>query len=109
MIGNRLLACVCISPTRELPARAWLASLFAKPELDDTDRRSLLAGRPLQPSADPGPLVCSCFRVGRNTLTRAIEQQHFATAAQVGQCLKAGTNCGSCLPEIRQLLAAAVR
>jgi len=22
----------------------------------------------------------------------------------VGQCLKAGTNCGSCVPEIRRLL-----
>jgi assimilatory nitrate reductase catalytic subunit len=105
VIENRLMACVCIAPTPQLPSRTWLASLFAKPSLDDTDRRSLLAGRPLNAAADMGPTVCSCFRVGRNTIQSAAERHCLTTAAQVGERLKAGTNCGSCLPEIRQLLA----
>ncbi len=105
LIDDRLVACVCIAPTPQLPSRAWLASLFAKPKLDDTDRRSLLAGRPLSAEADAGPTVCSCFRVGRHTLSSAIARHRLTTAAQVGERLKAGTHCGSCVPEIRQLLA----
>src|SRR5581483_230831 len=65
---NQLAAVVCIASRPQLPSRTWLASLFAKPSLDDTDRRGLLAGRPMVAAADTGPLVCSCFRVGRNTI-----------------------------------------
>ncbi|HVY81944.1 MAG TPA: molybdopterin-dependent oxidoreductase [Steroidobacteraceae bacterium] len=106
LTGDRLTAVLCIASRTQLPSRAWLASLFAKPRLDDTDRRGLLAGRPLAAGADTGPLVCSCFSVGRNTIANAIERHGFTTATQVGAHLKAGTNCGSCVPEIRALLAA---
>jgi assimilatory nitrate reductase catalytic subunit len=105
VVDNRLAACICLARSPQLPSRAWLASLFAKPRLDDTDRRALLAGKPLVAGADPGPLVCSCFRVGRHTITDAIERHGCTTPAQVGERLKAGTNCGSCLPEIRLLVA----
>jgi assimilatory nitrate reductase catalytic subunit len=60
-------------------------------------------------SADTGPLVCSCFRVGRNSISEAIKCHGLKTAAQVGTHLKAGTNCGSCLPEIGALLARATK
>ena len=53
---------------------------------------------------DPGPLVCSCFAVGRNTILRAIEANGFTETHQVVSCLRAGGNCGSCLPEIKGLL-----
>jgi assimilatory nitrate reductase catalytic subunit len=49
--------------------------------------------------------VCSCFGVGRNTVCAAIEQFQLATPQQVGQKIRAGTNCGSCIPEIKALLA----
>ena len=105
VVDNRLAACLCVAPAPALPSRAWLASLFAKPRLDDADRRGILAGKPLVAGADAGPLVCSCFRVGRNTIAAAIERHQLTTSLQVGECLKAGTNCGSCLPEIRLQLA----
>jgi assimilatory nitrate reductase catalytic subunit len=35
----------------------------------------------------------------------AIEQQGLTTPEEIGSCLKAGTNCGSCIPELRSLLA----
>jgi assimilatory nitrate reductase catalytic subunit len=60
---------------------------------------------PAAATADPGPVVCACFGVGRNTLCDAISRHKLATAQQIGAQLKAGTNCGSCLPEIRALLA----
>ncbi len=53
---------------------------------------------------DPGPVLCSCFNVGVNTILTAIEQQGLCTVEAVGAALQAGTNCGSCRPEIATLL-----
>jgi assimilatory nitrate reductase catalytic subunit len=105
VVDNRLVACVFLASRPQLPSREWLATLLMKKRLDDSDRRALLAGRPLAAGADTGPLVCSCFRVGRNTIADAIRCHGLQTPAQVGAHLKAGTNCGSCLPEIGALIA----
>jgi assimilatory nitrate reductase catalytic subunit len=105
LIDERIAGCVFISPRMDLPSRAWLSNLFAKRKVSDVDRVALLNGGPTASTADPGPLVCSCFGVGRNTLCSVIARNKLQTAQDVGRELKAGTNCGSCLPEIRQLLA----
>jgi assimilatory nitrate reductase catalytic subunit len=49
--------------------------------------------------------VCSCFGVGRKTIEIAIRENNLCDAAGVTACTKAGGNCGSCIPEIRSLLA----
>ena len=54
---------------------------------------------------DPGPPVCVCFGVGTRTLQEAIARERLTSSDQVGARLKAGTGCGSCVPEIRVLLA----
>jgi assimilatory nitrate reductase catalytic subunit len=105
MVEDRLQACAYFSRRPELPARSWLSSLFTQGALPAADRLALLAGRPLRPAEDGGPLVCSCFAVGRNTLDRLIQSEALTDVRQVGERLRAGTNCGSCLPEIRRLLA----
>ncbi|MEJ1964353.1 MAG: molybdopterin-dependent oxidoreductase [Gammaproteobacteria bacterium] len=106
--GDRIVSCMFLSTRPQLPSREWLAGLLTKKRIDDNDRRGLLAGRPLTAAAtDTGPLVCSCFRVGRSTISEAIVCHGLKTAAQVGARLKAGTNCGSCLPEISALLSSA--
>jgi assimilatory nitrate reductase catalytic subunit len=102
---DRMSACLFISPRPNLPSRTWLAGLFAKDRVSDVDRAGLLIGQPADPRADPGPIVCSCFGVGRKTIRDAIRKSRVATAEDVGRELRAGTNCGSCLPEIRALLA----
>ena len=104
LIDNRIEACVYVSPRPDLPSRSWLASLFSKTALDDMDRAGLLAGRAINAAADAGPIVCSCFGVGRNTICAAIKKHGMNTAQQIGQKLKAGTNCGSCLPELKTIL-----
>jgi assimilatory nitrate reductase catalytic subunit len=107
VVDGQIESCVFISARPDLPARAWLASLFAKDELDDEDRVGVLLGQPLAAGADTGPTVCSCFGVGRNTICDAIRQQGLTSAAQITACLKAGGNCGSCVPELKKLLAEA--
>jgi assimilatory nitrate reductase catalytic subunit len=104
VVDDRIDACVFLSPRPDLPSRAWLASLFAKDRLEDADRVGLLLGQPIAKGADTGPTVCSCFGVGRNTICTAVRAEGLNTVAQVTACLKAGGNCGSCVPEIKKLL-----
>ena len=54
---------------------------------------------------DPGPVLCSCFDVGVNTILTAIEAQGLLSVDAIGAALQAGTNCGSCRPELASLLA----
>ena len=109
LVNERLDACVYIARRPDLPDRSWLSGLFERGKLLAQDRISLLAGRPPGTREDAGPLVCSCFVVGRHTLRRAIAQHGMTDTRQVGARLRAGTNCGSCLTEIRALLAQGAR
>jgi assimilatory nitrate reductase catalytic subunit len=105
LVDGRLQACLFVSRRPDLPARSWLGGLFTQDELSARDRATLLAGRAAVQGSDPGPTVCACFGVGRNTIRSAIVQHKLEDAGAVTACLRAGGNCGSCLPEIRQLLA----
>ena len=66
-----------------------------------------ITGRAPADRPDPGPTVCSCFGVGVNTILAAVEGAGLASVAEVGAALRAGTNCGSCRPELAALLASA--
>ncbi len=69
-------------------------------------RHSLLAGRSLSSAPAPGRTVCSCYSVGENAIRAAIAGGCGSTAA-LGKALRCGTNCGSCLPELKTLLSEA--
>jgi len=88
----------------KMPSRDWLGQLFSTSELSSAERRSLLAGK-ASGAKDPGRTICSCFGVGINTIIEAIESQNLVTVEAIGQALKAGTNCGSCVPELTEILA----
>ena len=105
LIDDRIESCLFLSSRPDLPARQWLASLFAQDPLEEGDRMALLLGEPASAAADTGPMVCSCFGVGRNTICEAIREQGLETPAQITERLRAGGNCGSCVPELRQLIA----
>ena len=106
--AGRLQAVVFVAARPVLLARSWLAGLFAQKELSSRDRSDLLHGRPGDASADTGAVVCACFGVGATTITRAA-QRGCETVAEIGELLRAGTNCGSCRPEIARLLTAVRR
>lgn len=67
---------------------------------------AMLAPRAAAGSRDPGPMVCACLAVGRNTILDALAQG-CADLAALGQATGAGTGCGACRPELAQILAAA--
>lgn len=103
---NLLIACLYIAPQDFLPDRDWVASLFKRERLSAMHRKALLAGQAMSITNAEGPLVCSCFKVGKNRIIQCIQENKIQHEKQVTACLKAGGNCGSCLPEIRGLIKA---
>jgi len=102
--GGRVQAvCFVERDAASLPPRQWLATLFEKDGLGDFERIALLSGRPPGANADCGRVVCACFGIGENTLRKAIAQGADSVEA-LGIRLKSGSNCGSCIPELRKLL-----
>jgi len=108
--AGRLQSCLYIAPQssfgKSLPQRDWLIELFAKDPLNDIERMSLLAGKPGTPRKDAGRIICSCFDVGEKTIIEAISKEGVDSIKSLGEKLKAGTNCGSCIPELDVLLKA---
>jgi len=104
LTNGKLESCIFIGPSPELPPRDWLSGLFALEAFDAPTRAGLLAGLPPKGSRDIGRQVCACFNVGEAAIVEAI-QTGCSSTAEIGNRLKAGTNCGSCLPEIKGLIA----
>ncbi len=107
---GRLQYCLYIAPNitrgKPLPERDWLIELFAKDQLSDIERMSLLAGKPGAPRKGAGRIICACLDVGEKTIIEAITKGNVDTIKGLGEKLKAGTNCGSCIPELDALLKA---
>jgi assimilatory nitrate reductase catalytic subunit len=105
LVDGRLEACVFFGPPRATFAEAGEAERLLGQVLTPMARLSLLAG--LEAGAAPaGRIVCSCFSVGEAAICDAIRKRKLATPAEIGAVLRAGTNCGSCIPELKTLLAA---
>jgi assimilatory nitrate reductase catalytic subunit len=85
-------------------SRAWVCQQFDSGMLDCGARRAILAGRACEGNADPGPIVCSCFAVGRNQILAAVDAQKLASVDDVSAATSAGSNCGSCRAEIQGLI-----
>ena len=96
---GRLLAALFVDREPVAVVRDYLATL---PDAAGTE---VLTGRPPADVPDPGPVICSCFGIGINTIISAIETQHLMTVEAIGVALEAGTNCGSCRPELAAILA----
>ena len=101
--GDRLLAALFVGRAPVALSRDHLASQLGQ------IAKAPLSGRPSADMPDPGAVVCACLNVGVNTIGAAIASGQATTVAQVGTCTGAGTNCGSCRPEIAVLLARAQR
>ncbi|MEO0701922.1 MAG: molybdopterin-dependent oxidoreductase [Pseudomonadota bacterium] len=93
-----LQAALFVSSEPVSVARDYVAAALGQPA------DGLLAARPAGDLTDPGPTVCSCMNVGRNTLLDAISGGATSLEALCDRT-GAGTSCGSCRPEVADLLA----
>ena len=81
-----------------------MINLFDDEKLSDKDRTCILTGKPAGNQKEAGRTVCSCFNVGINTIVEAIPENKLTIPEQIEEVLKAGSNCGSCVPELREII-----
>lgn len=96
---GRLVAALFVGPEPVALARDLVIALLGKGQAHDA-----LAGRARGDVVDPGPTVCACLNIGRNTICEAISTGRARTVAALGEVLGAGTSCGSCRPELAGLV-----
>ncbi|MCD2178841.1 nitrate reductase [Rhizobium sp. C1] len=103
--GDRLLAALFVSRGPVAVSRQWAVEQLNVSHADMSARFLLTAGRPAPGRPDKGAIVCSCFSVGINEIACAVREGCWSVE-KVGESLNAGTNCGSCRPEIRRIIDA---
>lgn len=83
-----------------LPGLDWMGTLFGE-GLDGPGLQSL-AG-PSAGELASGRKICSCHQVGENDIIAAV-RAGCASVESLGSQLRCGTNCGSCIPELKMLI-----
>ena len=64
----------------------------------------VLSGSAADGLAETGPVICACFGVGLAVIRDAIASKRATNVEAIGKALRAGTNCGSCLPELKRIV-----
>jgi assimilatory nitrate reductase catalytic subunit len=102
--AGRIEACLFSGPSVNPPRWDVVRTLFESDKLAERDRRLLMSGRSAEGMAETGPIVCACHGVGLETIRRAVADGLAANVADIGRTLRAGTNCGSCVPELQGII-----
>jgi len=103
-VAGHLDSVIFIDSSILLPPRDWLISLFQKDQISAKERSGLLQGAPPAEVEDVGKIICACFNVGEKTICKAVAEAGAENVEAVGEICQAGTNCGSCKPEINALV-----
>jgi assimilatory nitrate reductase catalytic subunit len=106
ILHGRLEACIFFGPPGADFAGVDQAKALLGKEISTVERIALLAGISGNGTKSTGKIVCSCFSVSQESIVAAVQADGLTTPAQIGARLKAGTNCGSCIPELKKLLQA---
>ena len=104
VLDGALEACLFLArDAASLPNEAAVGPMLGAP-VPDSARGQILAGRMYDATAAEGPKVCACFGVTRDAVRHAVATHHLSSVKQIGALLQAGTNCGSCIPELEEIL-----
>jgi len=103
-VDGHLDSVIFIDSSTLLPPRDWLIGLFQKESISAKERMGILQGLPPADVEDVGKIICACFNVGEKTICKAVLEKGASTTEAVGDICQAGTNCGSCRPEIKELI-----
>jgi assimilatory nitrate reductase catalytic subunit len=104
-VAGALTGCLFVGRADAAPQWDAVKALFEAETLNGEARRVLLSGRSADGLASAGPIVCACFGVGLTTIRDAIQSGIATSVEGIGKALRAGTNCGSCLPELKRIVA----
>lgn len=100
---SRLAGVVYLSTQPVAVSRSWAIEQLAADHDDLGARWRVVAGRPGANMPDKGAIICACFGVGANEIEGAV-RSGCDTVEAVGKATCAGTNCGSCKSEIREII-----
>ena len=101
---GRLEAALFLGPADSAPQWDAVKALLETAQLNTAERRSALSGRAADGRVETGPLICACFGVGLTVIREAIAAGSATNVEAIGKALRAGTNCGSCLPELKRIV-----
>lgn len=101
---DELLGLLFVAPEPVVASRTLLIEALAESWQPDRHRHMLLAGKAAANQRDRGATVCSCFGVGYNDIADAVVSGKCTTVESIGDVLQAGTNCGSCRPELKRII-----
>lgn len=90
----------------DVAAEPWLRELFDRQEAV-ANLGSMLLSPALKAGAPRDRVVCSCWNVSEREIRAFLEgaAPGPGALATLQQALKCGTECGSCVPELKQLVA----
>jgi assimilatory nitrate reductase catalytic subunit len=93
----------------DISAEAWVRPLLHDGANAGSFGRALLQPGAKAPIALPerGRQICSCFDVGEAQIAEVLTRCQGSPDAQLVQLqdqLKCGTNCGSCIPELKRIV-----
>jgi assimilatory nitrate reductase catalytic subunit len=102
--GDQLIGALFVAASPVTVSRTFAADRLDAAVSDPRDRFCILAGRAGAAERDRGSIVCACFEIGFNQIVEAVTAGNCMSLAAVGAALEAGTNCGSCRPEIGRII-----
>ncbi|GAA5217734.1 molybdopterin-dependent oxidoreductase [Corallincola platygyrae] len=98
---GKLLACYIVGKRLDRDDFDWVSTLLEKP-LGSEAMRSIMSGK-AQGSLAAGRIVCACKQVGYKTLCNAVKGGA-KDLDSLKSCTSAGTGCGSCVPELKEII-----
>nr|WP_321458525.1 nitrate reductase [uncultured Cohaesibacter sp.] len=101
--GEHLVASVFLAKEPVTISRDFVSSLLAGNWSSFAQRAQVIAGVPGKETPDKGKIICACMNVGLNEITAA-KAKGCCSVDAIGKATGAGTNCGSCKPEIAEML-----
>jgi assimilatory nitrate reductase catalytic subunit len=102
-LDDHLDGCLWVGPAEA--ALQWnLEGLIPTDEPQGGAQRILKTGISEYYMGQSEAIVCACFQVGTEAVRQAVVSGASRTVEDIGRSLRAGTNCGSCLPELKRIV-----
>jgi len=115
MADTKILSGVMLTGAAvDVEAHAWLKQyLETYTDISALGRKLLAPGKIApQPVVPRGKIICNCFDVSEQSITQCLQQTATSDPddllAVLQTKLDCGTNCGSCLPELKNMVASHV-
>ena len=100
---EQLTSAYIIAPSLQNSELDWMQELLVC-DSESSVERAILSGFSTGKLAR-GKIICACKQVGMNDIKDVIEKQSINSVQSLSDCTGAGTGCGSCLPDLDNILA----